>query len=84
MPGEAAAACMAVIPRLSRAVMAAVGATAWNVLQNNGKLAGQAVGHVHFHLIPRQAGDSLGYRWPAGELDKAEAPKLVEQIKAMW
>ena len=39
VPAEVAAACGAVLPRLSRAVAAATGATAWNVLQNNGKAA---------------------------------------------
>ncbi|MSR85830.1 HIT family protein [Candidatus Woesearchaeota archaeon] len=30
-----------------------------NVLQNNGKDAGQLVPHVHFHIIPRRPGDGL-------------------------
>ena len=50
---DSAAAIGRVLPRLSRAVMAATGATAFNVLQNNGPLAHQAVLHVHFHIIPR-------------------------------
>ena len=30
-----------------------------NVLENNGKDAGQLVPHVHFHIIPRRPGDGL-------------------------
>jgi len=30
-----------------------------NVIQNNGKAAGQLVPHVHFHLIPRKPGDGV-------------------------
>ena len=30
-----------------------------NILQNNGKDAGQLVPHVHFHIIPRRPGDGL-------------------------
>src|SRR5436190_6426812 len=50
---ESAAAIGRVLPRIARAVMAATGATAYNVLQNNTALAHQAVMHVHFHIIPK-------------------------------
>src|SRR5690349_20503903 len=45
---ESAAALGRVLPRLARAILAATGATAYNVLQNNGTEAHQAVHHVHF------------------------------------
>jgi histidine triad (HIT) family protein len=67
---DAAAAIGRVLPRISRAVLAATGATAFNVLQNNGTLAHQAVHHVHFHIIPKYGdGSGLGIDWPAGKLD---------------
>ena len=62
---EVLAAIGRVIPRLAGAVVAATGAEGFNVLNNNGRVAGQAVGHLHFHIIPRRRGDPLGYRWPA-------------------
>lgn len=80
MPPEAVALCAGVLPKLSRAVCEATGATAWNILQNNGTAAQQSVGHVHFHIIPRAAGDAIGYRWNAGKLDAADAKTLVEKI----
>src|SRR4051812_32639654 len=49
---DSAAALGRVLPRLCRAVLAATGAHAYNVLQNNGATAHQAVFHVHFHIIP--------------------------------
>src|SRR5829696_5779813 len=45
---ESAAAIGRVLPRIARAVCAATGATAYNILQNNGPMAHQAVFHVHF------------------------------------
>src|ERR1700730_8263866 len=32
----------------------------------DGDAAGQEVGHVHIHLIPRRAGDGFGFRFPPG------------------
>ena len=82
MPIEQVQACTGLIPALSRAITAAVGVRDWNILQNNGRLAGQAVDHVHFHIIPRQADDGLGFRWPAGKLEGEDAKKLVEAINS--
>jgi histidine triad (HIT) family protein len=71
---EASAAIGRVLPRISRAVLAATGATAFNVLQNNGPTAHQAVFHVHYHIIPKHAdGSGLGIGWQASKLvDGAE------------
>lgn len=76
---DAAAAIGRVLPRIARAVLAATGATAFNVLQNNGPTAHQAVFHVHFHIIPKHAdGSGLGIGWKSGQLaDGAELAKTI-------
>ena len=79
---ESAAALGRVLPRLCRAVLAATGASAYNVLQNNGAAAHQAVDHVHFHIIPKIGGHGLGVGWRAGSLDDARARELVAKIRA--
>ncbi len=33
------------------------GAEGFNIMQNNGKFAGQVIMHAHFHLLPRKKGD---------------------------
>lgn len=81
MADDDAAACGRVIPRLARAVMKATGSKAYNVLQNNGRAAHQAVDHVHFHIIPKSPVGGLGIEWPAGKLDNAEGAKLVAAIR---
>ena len=61
---DSAAAIGRVLPRIARAVLAATGASAFNVLQNNGVAAHQAVHHVHFHIIPKfDDGSGLGVGW---------------------
>ncbi len=80
---ESAAAIGRVLPRICRAVMKVSGCTAYNVLQNNGPLAHQAVFHVHFHVIPKpDEAAGLGVGWPLGKLDPADGKALAEQIRA--
>jgi histidine triad (HIT) family protein len=78
---ESAAAIGRVLPRLCRAVLKATGTTAYNILQNNGALAHQAVFHVHFHIIPRPdtiTGLEIGWK-PIG-FDHADGATLAAQI----
>ena len=77
---DAAAAIGRVLPRLARAVLEATGASAYNVLQNNGAAARQVVMHVHFHIIPKLGNDGLGIGWNATSLDAGDAAELVSSI----
>jgi histidine triad (HIT) family protein len=78
---ESSAAIGRLLPRLCRAIMRATGCASYNVLQNNGTAAHQAVNHVHFHIIPKpNASEGLGIMWPAHPLDKSEAGDLARRI----
>lgn len=80
---EAGAAIGRVLPRLSRAVARIAGVSAYNVLQNNGARAHQAVNHVHFHIIPKpndQQGLVVG--WPLRVLG-GDAADLAREIAAV-
>ena len=53
----------------------------YNVVQNNGEVAGQTVFHYHMHLIPRYENDNAGILWEPGETtpeDMAEVKRLVD------
>lgn len=79
---ESAAAIGLVLPRLARAVMKVSGASAYNILQNNGSAAHQAVFHVHFHIIPKLGAEGLGIGWKAGKLDGADGAALAKELAA--
>ncbi len=81
---DSAAALGRVLPRIARATLRASGATAFNVLQNNGESAHQAVFHVHFHIIPKHPdGSGLGIGWKAGKLDPAAGAALAQRIREL-
>jgi histidine triad (HIT) family protein len=70
-----------VLPRICRAVMKATGCTAYNLLQNNGAAAHQAVFHVHIHIIPKIDSAGLGIVWGAGKLEPKAGADLAKAIK---
>ena len=77
---ESSAAIGRVLPRICRAVMKATASSEYNVLQNNGPGAHQAVFHVHFHVIPKTATHGLGIGWKPGRLDDSSAATLAGKI----
>ena len=78
---DSAAAIGRALPRIARGLMKATGATAYNVLQNNGKEAHQEVMHVHFHIIPKhEDGSGLQFEWDPSALSEGDA--LAERIRA--
>ncbi len=81
MPADAAAAMLRHLPALTRAVQTAIGCEGVNVLQNNGAIAHQVVQHVHFHIIPRDAGDAFQFNWPAGTYAEGRAESLAQAIR---
>ncbi len=77
---EAGAAIGRVLPRVCRAVMRVTGATDYNILQNNGGAAHQAVMHVHFHIIPKYPSQGLGIVWNPEKLVPEAGAALAVQI----
>ncbi|KAI0848836.1 HIT-like protein [Daldinia vernicosa] len=64
-------------------LVAATGATNYNLLQNNGRIAHQVVDHVHFHMIPKPNEEQgLVIGWPQQATDMDALKALHEEIKA--
>jgi len=69
-----------VVKRIAAAAKAAAHAEGFNILNNAGRVAGQAVEHVHFHVIPRSTGDGRGYRWLTLEPSEGEIAAMAKDI----
>ena len=68
--------------KVAKAVVRATNAEGFNLGQNNGKAAGQAVFHFHLHLIPRFENDGLN-PWPHKSYETGEMDKLAETIRSI-
>jgi histidine triad (HIT) family protein len=79
---EQMAAIGRVMPRICRAVMKATGVGEYNILQNNGPLAHQAVFHVHFHVIPKPSeAEGLALGWEPKSLSGDEGAALAAAMR---
>ena len=79
-PAADLAQIISTVKKIAPAVVSSVGATGFNVGVNNGKVAGQLIEHVHFHLIPRKEGDGLG-GWSNKPATPEELSKILTEIK---
>lgn len=58
-----------------------LGCDGYNLVQNNGEVAGQTVHHFHMHLIPRYEGDQVGITWTPGTLTEEDKEEILSKLK---
>ena len=81
LPDETAAKALPVAKKVAAKLYEGLHCDGFNLVQNNGEIAGQTVFHFHMHLIPRYKKDTVNVGWTPGTLtdeDKAEILKLFE------
>ena len=71
LPDETAGKAMILAKKMAGKLSDALNCDGFNIVQNNGEIAGQTVFHFHMHLIPRYKGDGVGLTWTPGELNDA-------------
>ena len=72
LPDEDAADIFVLAKKLATKMTEILHCDGFNIVQNNGEVAGQTVFHFHMHLIPRYEGDQVGLGWKMGELTDDE------------
>lgn len=58
---EDLAAVLGAARRVARALVAGLNLEGFNLVSNNGRIAGQSVFHFHMHIIPRYADDNIRF-----------------------
>ena len=81
MDAETAGRIFSLATCIARAMRDGLGCDRLNVVQNNGRVAGQTVNHFHLHLIPRYEDDGLNLLWPQKEITKEEMETIRKSIK---
>ena len=78
---EQLAACMTAVQTVGKATMQAFNAPGLTIQQFNEEAGGQVVSHLHYHVLPRQAGERL--RPHTGDMEKPEVLKAnADKIRA--
>ena len=58
------------------------GFTDYNIVQNNGEIAGQTVHHYHLHIIPRYSKGELGL-WTPHDNDPSVTEESAEAVRKL-
>jgi len=72
-PEETLAALLARVKKVAAHLKTALGCDGFHILQNNGAAAGQTVGHIHFHIVPRRNGDPIEFANRPGDMEHLKA-----------
>lgn len=77
LPEETAGEAMKVAKRMVVKMTERLGCEGFNLVQNNGDMAGQTVFHFHMHIIPRYQADGQKIGWKPQDVTQEE----LEEIK---
>lgn len=80
LPEETAADAMKLTKKMMITMTEKLKCDGFNVIQNNGEVAGQTVFHFHMHLIPRYKNDGEILKYIAGEPNQEELAKIKQII----
>lgn len=81
LPDEDASAVFVLAKKLATKMTEILHCDGFNIVQNNGEVAGQTVFHFHMHLIPRYKEDQVGLGWKMGELTDADREDILAKLK---
>ncbi len=63
LPEEMTGRAFVLAKKMAVSMSETLGCQGFNIVQNNGEVAGQTVFHFHIHLVPRYTDDGQGLFW---------------------
>ncbi len=81
LPDELAGKAMVLAKKMAGRMTEALECDGFNIVQNNGEVAGQTVFHFHMHLIPRYEGDQVNVTWKPGTLTDEVRDEIIGKLK---
>lgn len=81
LPEELAASAMKLAKKLVTHMTKKLNCDGFNIIQNNGEVAGQTVFHFHMHLIPRYKDDKQEILWDKQDFSQDELVAVKELLK---
>ncbi|MDI3496201.1 MAG: histidine triad family protein [Patescibacteria group bacterium] len=68
-----------VVKKVGKLLETKLGVAGYNLVVNNGSVAGQEIAHLHFHLIPRQANDGFKF-FPTQGYKTGEKEEILKKL----
>lgn len=82
MPEDLTAKAFVLAKKIATKMTKAMNCDGFNIVQNNGEVAGQTVFHFHIHLIPRyKGGEPIVANWKQHELTDAWKDEIVKKFQ---
>ena len=84
LPDEDASAVFVLAKKLATKMTEVLHCDGFNIVQNNGEVAGQTVFHFHMHLIPRYLNDGNQDKltWNHAEFTPEEIAEIAAELRA--
>lgn len=82
LPDEIAGKVFILAKKIATKLAEIVKCDGFNIVQNNGAVAGQTVFHFHMHLIPRYENDTVGLTWEPGTLTDADKEEILKGFQS--
>lgn len=80
LPEELAGEAMKLAKKMVTKMTDRLGCEGFNLIQNNGDMAGQTVFHFHVHMIPRYQADGQKIGWKPGKPTQDELEEIKNTI----
>lgn len=71
---------LVIAKKIVKAMIKVYGFNDYNIIQNNGSIAGQTVNHFHLHIIPRYNADEVGL-WTPHEGDPSVTDEFAKKVR---